>query len=309
MRYKRRSEKGREKSWLDSLKDWPKFQSVAVLAESGLPIVPSFLVTEDSGEVREEFKKILERWGDRKVTIRTESKGGSVGGAAIQNCPTEEAWGKVAPFLKAGKMVMIIGKEGGDIFHNNYNVNIHLADLNTAWLEIVGPGFRSTDLNKRGINHETVKITWDDQGTRAEKIFQISNEEYRKSVNALLAVYRSKLGEDYLEKLKGLKATLLLHQDVYEPIGEELLRAIFGLIPSMKKATRMMELEGEGAIFSMSFIQREGLTPIFWDIYGFGEHAGRVREIEAKSASVSRKGEPKSGLAYLKFQQSKRPGA
>lgn len=311
-----REGKGEELARL--LKDWPKFKSVAILASSGLPIVPAAIITEAGDLARANLTRTLERWGDRKVVIRTETKGGAAGGVSVQNCPVEEVWENVVPLIESGKMVMVMGKEGGDPYHNSYNVNVHLTGLTSAHLEIVGPGFTATDLNKRGLKHEEVKLSWGEEGFRAERVSRISDGQYRQNVESMFKRLEKKFGDKFLEKLQEMKATILEHRELYEPIDDEFLQVIYQLAPRIKSAVRAMGLEVEEAIVAMSFIQRkEGPTPVFWDIYGYGRYAASTREIETRAGSSKSdllsilsegRDRPKEGLKHLKSRQARREG-
>lgn len=300
------------------LEDWPKFKSVAILAQSGLPIVPAVLIDSSDDVARDALLDTLKRWGDKKVVIRTETKGGAAGGVSVQNCPVEEVWGNVVPLIESGKMVMVMGKEGGDPYHNSYNINIRPTGLNSAQLEIVGPGFTATDLNKRGLKHEEVRLSWDEKGLHVERVSRISDEQYRRNVESMFERLAKKFGDKSLEKLQEMKAAILECKELYEPIGDEFLQVIYQLAPRVNNAVRAMGLEAEGAIVAMSFIQRkEGPAPVFWDIYGYGEYATGAQKIEARTVSAKSdllqiltegKNRPKGGLDSLKKRQSERAG-
>ena len=268
-----------DKDIIDLLSNYPKFKSVSIMAFVDLPISRSIIITNASSEIKNNLERELKKWKVSEYLVRSDKKDGAVNAPSFQNCSLDKVWQNIEKVLNFGLLPMVMAE--GDIFHNTYSINILIKphEKDRFYLEIVGPGFCATDLNKRDIVNEQGYITENGQ-VRNSQI--VSQKVYDKQIDLLKEsvikkeiekgrVFRTKI-EEYVWVDKYLKkiGALILNNTTYIPINEKYLRTLWGFIPKIINACELMGYKNNNSIVSMSFVLENGEgKPYFWDIHPY----------------------------------------
>ena len=256
---------------------YPKFKSVFALASAGLPVSNSVIVSDKTASIKSELEKIIKRWNVNKYTIRSEKKFGTVNSKSVQGCKLEDVWINVEKFLDQGLLPMVIDQ--GDVYHNTYSVNILVDPKNYSeyYLEIVGSGFCSTDINKRDIVNERGILTKDvklinsrviDQKTYDHQVILLKENAIKKEIEKGRRFANKKEAFSWVSSYLKTVNALILKQTKYIPIDSKHLRLIWNFLPGILESGELMGYAGEKYVVSMAFvIENKTEKPYFWDIY------------------------------------------
>jgi hypothetical protein len=270
-------------SLLSFLSDFPKYKSVGAMSLAGLPVPKSIIIISDNAEAKKECNRIISDWKISEVVVRSEPYGGRIDSISIQGCKINDVWPNVVAFLKQDLLPMVIST--GDIFHNTYSMNIKIEPNNNKniYLEIVGPGFCATDINKRDIINERGtlkesegKLIFSDSSVVSQKAYnyqvellllnQIQKEEKSRGKRFANKKDAKKWVTDFLTE----KGALIISSSKYKRIPFEYLKKVWLLLPGIFRAGEYMGYF-DTYIVSMSFVQEgENENPYFWDIHPWG---------------------------------------
>ena len=273
-------------STLTTLKDYWKAKSIIYLNVLGLPTLKAVAVTNWNVSIKRQLMQFLNQEGWTSVVIRTDRKGGMgvrppLGGYLIKLVDLDK---EVQKFLAENRIVMLL--EPRDRYRNLYSINVMFESTSPdiLYLEIVGPGFDVSDINRGDVTpHERI---WIQREARADirivKHSITSAEDYRNSVGRrLLKIGRlvaanesvnrvvekeaelGKLAKQFLET-NGYDL-LLGHSDSYQPIPVEYLRRVIQFIAGLPEKMSRQGLDTN--VFVISSTIFEGTDElVFWDI-------------------------------------------
>jgi hypothetical protein len=266
-----------------TLAGYHKVSSLYEIRQLGLPILRTVVITAWSDAVAAYLKEYVLRQGWARVTIRSDRRpevpSSPRGGALFD---LQSAFQVIAELLASGRVVLVI--EPADKYDNLYGVNLlFVSGAEEALLEIVGPGFDVTDLNRGDISpHERISLAIKNQMLTARILKKecVTREEYLASVSQRLA----KIGRERLQAsglLKGAvaEATLieigsqfleccgyaLLNGDQYAPLPKNYLTQAISYARDLP-----WRLSAPGSdtrqIVSFSILNQPGPRLVFWDI-------------------------------------------
>ena len=184
--------------------------------------------------------------------------------------------------IAEGRIVIVL--EPRNRYENLYGVNVMFEDKTSEnlYLEVVGPGFDVSDLNRGQVTpHERVLLQRSAECRVLERS-TIAPSDYRASVNARLAkigelvaarqaMDRSLMTHDELVEIGKhfLSANgyglLLKHSEKYDPIPPEYLKRILYFAHDLPQKMSQMKLDTKLFVLSSTFFERSEEL-VFWDI-------------------------------------------
>ncbi len=266
-----------------------KVYSILALKLMSFPILKGIILTTYDNEVKEQILEFARSFNytelllrhDRKPELLTEPRGGYI--VSLKKLGKELSF-----FFKQERIVILF--EPASPYDDIYSCNA-LFDFVTGnvSLEIVGPGFDASDLNRGDITpHELYECSLYSR-LRAEwhRIYKVDREMYRASVNErLLKIGRSVIGsfniegkprlkKNYsLEQIKSIghkflvdnnKDLLLQHLDNYQEFPLKYLKQIEPYIRRVPNNLEELGIKYNRYLnLSMGFLKNVGL--IFWDM-------------------------------------------
>jgi hypothetical protein len=192
----------------------------------------------------------------QRIMIRTDGIkkfSPSINNASLNNSLIKE----IEKLFELGYVVFVM--HPGNIYRNFHSLNI-MRDENRLVIEVVGPGFLATDLNRDGILHECIEFNLPIMDKASRRLLT-SNSEYHKQI----VVKIRHLGE---KKAKENKSYLLKYSK-YVPLTFEEISYVKNCFPKLIKASKYLQTKSKNWISSMSFLDLgKGINqPIFWDMY------------------------------------------
>lgn len=271
---------------LRDLRGYWKFWSSCLLNNCGLPTARGIIITRTFPEMRNEFDQFLVETGSSAILIRhdkqTESPPYPRGGFLVGRELLFEA---VNFFFTLDRIVAIY--ETVDPLLNKHNMNLLFESDQEVWVEVVGPGFDASDLQRGDITpHETFAVSLSAEGNISEikLISRVDQTAYNESVQARKNKIQKKLQtspsptlahkirenlripDDLEIYLKNIDSPLI-QSPHYQPIQEKLLRDTVAHIVQSQVMNRFLDSTGARfpLVFSTSLVNR-GKKQVFWDI-------------------------------------------
>jgi hypothetical protein len=263
-----------------------KLWSACLLDSCGLPVLSGTIVTRSTRKLIKDVPGILGE-GEPSVSLIRHDKCPETppyprGGFLVSPRLLQEA---VDFFFALDRIVAVY--EEADPLLNMYNMNILFESDRKLWVEVVGPGFDASDL-QRGDNspHETfsASLEEDEKVSKVELVNRVDQSAYEQSVrnrkekiiNKLYAAPESNLAckiradlgipDDLEAHLKQIDSPLCRYNS-YEPVRLDLVRGAIKRIIEANVISRYVELSGAKfpINFSASQVNR-GRKLVFWDI-------------------------------------------
>ena len=268
------------------LKGFWKLWSACLLQSVSLPTLRGIIVTRDYHALGRDLHGFLRSIDASSALIRhdmhNEKPSYPRGGFLVR----EQLLPKILDFFfRLNRIVAVY--EPADRLLNGYNLNVLFNDATSACVEVVGPGFDASDLQRGDITpHEVFSIVLSTNGkiARSECTHRVNKEAYQESKRLRREKIRQRMqgsptpklahemrgglevSETTEEHLKAVGSPLCLVEE-YTPISKmvitETVRAIVN--------SQVIDLfQGEAQVgfplnFSTSFIDR-GKRQVFWDI-------------------------------------------
>jgi hypothetical protein len=272
-----------------------KFQSILYLKKLGLPVLDGIIVTRWNDEVYGALINFCKKNGWGALLMRHDKKperppypmGGYL--VTLKDIQTE-----ALKYFKLGRILFFL--EPCSSFDNSYNVNTLFKNDQSLLLEIVGPGFDASDLQRGHITpHEIIQIDKAMLKTgmplsqsNFEQIIRrtllVNKRSYEKSVkqrymkiakrlkdhgkisfgeretseNDLIAIARAYL-QDNCHKM------LLLNENNYTPIPVHHLYKICSYMYNLPERLQHYVNHGLPFVVSSSYVKK-GTKLVFWDI-------------------------------------------
>jgi hypothetical protein len=273
-------------SALDGLKGYWKLWSACLLSSCGLPTLRGFIVTSSYRKMKSDLNRFMDNVGSTAVLIRHDKRletppyprgGFLVGPALLQDA--------IDFFFALGRIVAVYEK--ADPLLNMHNMNLLFESDRELWVEVMGPGFDASDLQRGDLSpHETfsVSLSASEAISRVTLVSRVDQTAFDESVRfrkdkiirkldssptiELAAKIREDLGipNDLETHLKVIDSPLC-HFQSYQPVSQRLLRNTVTKIVKSGVITRYSELSG--ARFPMNFstsLVNKGNKQVFWDI-------------------------------------------
>lgn len=230
-----------------------KLNSLNALKNSNLPIMKFKIL---SANFRNEAKDFLKETNSNLVMVRTDGKG-EFSPSILDAKVNEELFQKIQSFFDEGYTVFLMDNSGST-HRNRHSLNI-MKYSSEIIIEIVGPGFLATDLNRHGMLHEEIIVHSPDIKVFSTKVHATS-DKYQKDIQKKIEKYT----KEVLEKEK----SYIFEFPQYLSFEDWELEFVLRSIPLIDKASKFLG-NGVAWVASMSFVdfgeKRE--KPIFWDLY------------------------------------------
>ena len=267
---------------LRDLRGFWKFWSGCLLTNCGLPTLQGFILTRPNHGAA----SLLRELGSTTVLIRhdkrLESPPHPRGGFLVRWELLDET---IKFFFDHDRIVGIY--EAADPLLNMHNMNLMFESKREVCVEVVGPGFDASDLQRGDLSpHETFSVRLSPEGAVSEMklVRRIDQKAYQESVILRKDKIRKKLetapSADLARRIRcnlGIPEDLDIHlqrigsplvdSDSYQPVSEDLLRDTVTKVVSSRVIDRYSTSTGVGfpLVFSTSLVNR-GRKQVFWDI-------------------------------------------
>jgi len=271
---------------LHDLRGYWKFWSACLLQKVSLPTLAGLILTRPDPQLHEQLHGFLKRIDARTVLIRHD----------VQN--------EVPPYPRGGFVVserllpyvldfffglrrIVAAYEPADPLLNSYNLNLLFESAAEVLVEVVGPGFDASDLQRGDLSpHEvfSIVISGDGKVARLKRANGVDKKTYQESRQLRLKKIQRKFEqsptpelarliredlkfpstvEEYLEKLR----SPLSQTELYVPISETL---VAHTVTAIVNSGVIKLFQGETGVgfplnFSTSLID-EGKRQVYWDI-------------------------------------------
>jgi hypothetical protein len=276
---------------LRELQGCDKTLSILYLHMLGLPVLDGFISTSWKPAFESYLHQFCSEIGIDSFLVRTDKRkevfGTTPRGGYI--IPAKAAVQTVCNILARGRVAILL--EPVSPYEDLYSINALFDKEDDILLEIVGPGFDASDLQRGDITpHQIIelvnvrRVTAPNLGLldiRQKHI--VSNQEYRQSVLVRLEKIGKRLkglpitqkvspdekqllikvARDYLKSTG--KTLLLKHEQEYNPIPLYYLRQIYGYICNLPE--RLSRVAGTSKTFVASTSIFESGLLNFWDIF------------------------------------------
>lgn len=272
-----------------------KFQSILYLRKLGLPVLDGIILTQWNDATRRELLTYCRKRRWSAVLLRHDKKPETppypMGGYLIS---TKDIQVEVLKYFDLGRIVFLM--EPCCQFDNSYNISALFENDNRMTIEIVGPGFDASDLQRgQASPHEVVQVDETLRGNsftlselgfariamttfivdqksylssvkqryikiarRLKDLGILSFEENNKTESELVSIAKS-----YLKK-NGHRA-LFLNEKEYTPIPPNCLLNVYSFLQDLPKKIEYEVKHGFPFVVSSSYVQ-EGKKLVFWDI-------------------------------------------
>lgn len=271
---------------LSDLRGYWKLWSTCLLSICGLPTLRGIIITSGYPTMEGDLHNLMRDVGSTTVLIRHDKRpetppyprgGFLVGQALLQDT--------IHFFFTLGRIVSVYEK--ADPLLNMHNMNFLFESDRELWIEVLGPGFDASDLQRGDISpHETfsVSLSASEVISKVTLVRRVDQTAYEESVrsrkykiarklesaptNDLARKIRADLGipndlEAYLKEID----SPLCHFQNYEPVSVALLRETVKMIVKSNILARFSELSGAKFPINFSTSQvNKGSRLVFWDI-------------------------------------------
>jgi hypothetical protein len=271
---------------LADLRGFWKFWSACLLVVCGVPTLHGLVVTSRYFTVQEEIRRLLVEQNSPVVLLRHDKKrefpAHPRGGFILKEALLPET---IDFFLDLGRIVLVF--EEADPLLNGYNLNFLFESDSEIWVEIVGPGFDASDLQRGDASpHEAFSVRLGGDGLISELklAYQVDRQSYERSVQARKAKIKAKLesspSPELAQRIRedlGIPDDLEAHLDAigsplmsarsYKPISEDIVRDTVVMLRRSNVLKRYHQETGTEfpLVISSSFVNK-GRRQVFWDI-------------------------------------------
>jgi len=271
---------------LQDLRGFWKFWSACLLQSCGLPTLQGIIVTRKGAELREPLHRFLSELGATAALIRHDKRPEAPpvprGGFLVREQLLSEA---MHFFFDLDRIVAVY--EPADPLLNGYNANFLFETKEEISVEVVGPGFDASDLQRGDLSpHESFSVSVEPEGivSKIKLERRVDQSSYEKSVAArkvkiweklnsapakeLAVKIRKDLGiPDDLESYLRTIGSPLSKNETYCPISPRILRKTITDIIGSDVIDHFAKVTGARfpLVFSSSWVY-DGRKQIFWDI-------------------------------------------
>lgn len=233
-----------------------KLHSLDCLRKNNLPTLDYLILNRQN--YREQIETFLKENKISRFMVRTDGKG-KFSPSVNNEQLSEETLKKIEQFFCDGYTVFVM--HSGNIYKNFHSLNITKTGDKIV-IEIVGPGFIATDLNRYGFIHE--EYNYSIKGN------QITKHNIKSNKNVYSKNRQKKIDEVGETQIKENEGYLLKYED-YLPLNETELSYVRHNITNLFQVSKDLQkhFAGNDFVASMSFVDLgDGKDePIFWDLY------------------------------------------
>jgi hypothetical protein len=249
-----------------TLREYPKFRSVAALQAAGLAVPDILFLRDWSPQTAARVSSFVKRHQVSRVLIRSETKGGQLESPSMLGVKLGRIPSVVSQFLAFRPDTVAAIQIAGNAHRNLYNLNLLVDPWRPTHIlvEVSGPGFTARDLNRFGMVHEQIEIP----AYAMHLSESILKRTYRVSDATYQLQRHSKIRRATRKTLVREKA-LLLEYPRYQPIPVDFLQIIWPELAQVRVVIEWLDLCDVGAIISLSFmLQPNGCARHFyWDVH------------------------------------------
>lgn len=180
---------------LRDLRGFWKFWSACLLSSCGLPTLRGIIITRPYLEMRDDIIRFLNEVGSESALIRhdkrLEAPPHPRGGFLVGKDLIEEAIGF---FFKLERIVAVY--EPADPLLNTYNINLMFESDREVWIDVVGPGFDASDLQRGDLSpHESFSVALSPEGVVSDLklVRRVDQGTYNESLASRKEKIKSKL--------------------------------------------------------------------------------------------------------------------
>lgn|GEM_PF-3545632 len=274
------------KAALTDLRGFWKLWSMCVLSICGLPTLSGAIITRGYPGLLNDLHILLEEMGSKVSLIRHDKRpeapphprGGFLVGQSLLH--------EVVGFFFALDRIVAV-HEKADPLLNMHNMNLLFESIGEVLVEVIGPGFDASDLQRGDLSpHEvfSVNLSANEAISKVTLVRRIDQISYGESVRCRKAKITKNLNSsptrDLARKIRedlGIPSDLeayledidspLCHFQNYQPLPESLLHDTVAKVMKSHILARYSELSGAKfpINISTSVINRGG-RQVFWDI-------------------------------------------
>lgn len=271
---------------IGDLRGFWKLWSACLLQSVSLPTPRGIIFTRAYSGLEDDLRRCLRSIGATSALIRHDMRdekppyprGGFLVPASL--LPEVVAW-----FFRQNRIVAVY--EPADPLLNSYNINLLFESTTNAWVEVLGPGFDASDLQRGDLSpHEVFSISLSSSGAinKVQPIYCIDQSQYEASKEARWQKIRRKLEQaptpslaraiqsnlkrpKRLERELGAVQSPLVKAEHYVPISQRVITNTISAIVDSGIINRFFTSTGVGCPlnFSTSLIDR-GTKQVYWDI-------------------------------------------
>ena len=255
---------------LEELRGYWKLWSACLLKSVSLP-TPRGIILCRINSVQRRLQEFLGRNDVTTALIRHDRQNEAPpyqrGGFLV---PQERLLTTVRSFLSEGRIVAVY--EPFNRLENGYNLNLLFQSIDEVLIEIAGPGFDASNLQRGDITpHEVLNVELSGSGSiRAIAVVRrTTNEEYRRSVRTRIDKFQEFSSTWQNQSKDQSLCSSLLQTQEYRPVPRSLLIESITAIVESRFIQRFDELTGVGLPLniSTSYVNR-GKRQVFWDATG-----------------------------------------
>ena len=249
-----------------ALDDFPKFRSLAAFRSTKLATSDGILIFQITKEGQQVIEDFINRRSLKRILIRSELPGGKMGSPSLQGVPVENAWMILEDMLNKDPRIILAVQASGNIFRNLYNLNLEISSrfLGRYCIEVSGPGFTASDLNRYGFLHERIFLHSYLLNIVEPLVFRdyiISHDSYQ--------IHRKIKIEQWGLRMLEMERALVLEYLEYPPVPVDILRELWTDRFAILQAIEGLGYSNSGAMVSLSFLTEttNRLQRCYWDIY------------------------------------------
>lgn len=259
---------------------------MCLLSTSGLPTLRGGVFTRLNSEIGGYLNSLLDEVNSTVALIRhdkhPEAPGHPRGGFLVGRELLQEV---IEFFFDQDRIVAVY--EMADPLLNGHNLSLLFESNSEVWIEVVGPGFDASDLQRGDVSpHETFSVRLSAEREIAELILsqRIDQKDYEESVRIRRSKIKTKLASSPTPELAWrIRENLAIPDDVdahleridsplcrlqtYRPIPETLVQDTIRRIIESRVIERYCAETGAQfpLVISTSLVNR-GSKQVFWDI-------------------------------------------
>ncbi len=204
----------------------------------------------------------------------------------------------IHPFFSDDRIVAVY--EPINRLQNGHNLNLLFRSTDEVLVEVAGPGFDASNLQRGDITpHEVLAVQVSPNGVpkKIAVVYQTTDEEYRRSVRARIEKLQEFPTFSEADTDDETLRSDLLRTQTYQPISRNLIKQTLIAIVSSGFIQRFTELAGVGfpINISTSYVEH-GRRQIFWDAIAPSlKFEGLISSIKA-----ARQSPPQTGIDTFK---------
>ena len=264
-----------------SLVGYNKIASIFEICQLGLPTLRTLVVAAWSETIACRVEDYIRQNGWSQVMIRSDRR------PEVPNSPRggflfdlKSCIAAIGELIASGRVVLVV--EPANKYDNLYGINVLFDSSEDVMLEVVGPGFDATDINRGDISpHERIylavknktvttrlfkreTVTPDDYlASVSQRLFKIGREVTQRtsSTSGVIQESLEEVGSQFLS----LNGCVLLNRHRYTPLPRSYLGRLVSYIQDLPWRLPASGVDAR-YVLSLSILNQSGPRFVFWDI-------------------------------------------